>query len=480
MSASQTCCTPFVQASRCEPSAKESCCGTTAAATTSEHSTCGCAEGQPTAQASTGSDPDDPEQLPVAVIGAGPVGLAAAAHLLEHGQQPLLLEAGDEAAAGVGSWGHVPLFSPWRYSIDAAARRLLEPTGWLEPDGERHPTGAELRDEYLLPLARVPALGGRIRTRTRVVAVTRRATDKMKDAGREQAPFELVLETATGVERILARAVIDASGALGEHNPLGSAGVPAAGERELADAIAYGIPNVLADPARYAGGRVLVVGAGHSAMNVLQDLVKLRESHPATEIHWAVRRRTDEQLFGGGGNDGLPARAALGQAVASMAAAGDVVLHHGVRVEALERTEAGIVVLHEEGTIGPVDEIVAATGFRPDLAMLREIRLGLDPSVEAPTALAPLIDPNVHSCGSVPPHGERELAHPEPGFYIAGMKSYGRAPTFLMLTGYEQVRSIAAAIAGDREAADGVELVLPETGVCTVKSPDRDELVAAA
>ena len=67
----------------------------------------------------------------------------------------------------------------------------------------------------------------------------------------------------------------------------------------------------------------------------------------------------------------------------------------------------------------------------------------------------------------MPPHGHRELTHPEPGFYTAGIKSYGRAPTFLLLTGYEQVRSIAAAIAGDTASADDVHLVLPETGVCT-------------
>jgi hypothetical protein len=73
----------------------------------------------------------------------------------------------------------------------------------------------------------------------------------------------------------------------------------------------------------------------------------------------------------------------------------------------------------------------------------------------------------VHSCGSVPPHGEAELRHPEAGFYVVGMKSYGRAPTFLMLTGYEQVRSVVAAIAGDMEAARNVELVLPATGVCS-------------
>ena len=117
--------------------------------------------------------------------------------------------------------------------------------------------------------------------------------------------------------------------------------------------------------------------------------------------------------------------------------------------------------------IGPVDRIIAATGQRPDLSLTRELRLGLDPWLESAKALGPLIDPNVHSCGSVPPHGHRELSHPEPGFYTVGIKSYGRAPTFLLLTGYEQVRSIAAAIAGDMAAADDVRLVLPETGVCS-------------
>ncbi|MGC7272867.1 flavoprotein, partial [Mycobacteroides abscessus subsp. abscessus] len=91
---------------------------------------------------------------------------------------------------------------------------------------------------------------------------------------------------------------------------------------------------------------------------------------------------------------------------------------------------------------------------------LSEVRLDLDPILQAPAKLAPEIDPNLHSCGSVPPHGATELAHPdEPGLYLVGMKSYGRAPTFLALTGYEQVRSVAAELAGDHEAAQRVELV---------------------
>jgi hypothetical protein len=115
-----------------------------------------------------------------------------------------------------------------------------------------------------------------------------------------------------------------------------------------------------------------------------------------------------------------------------------------------------------------VDEIVATTGFRPDVSILREVRLELDPVVESPAVLAPLIDPNVHSCGTVPPHGAQELRQPEKDFYIVGMKSYGRAPTFLMLTGYEQVRSVVCALTGDEEGARDVRLVLPETGVCSV------------
>lgn len=101
--------------------------------------------------------------------------------------------------------------------------------------------------------------------------------------------------------------------------------------------------------------------------------------------------------------------------------------------------------------------------------MLRELRLSLDPWLECAAGIGPLIDPNLHSCGTVRPHGARELAHLEEGFYIAGMKSYGRAPTFLLATGHEQVRSIAAALTGDLEAAGRVELELPETGVCNVR-----------
>lgn len=426
----------------------------------------------------------DRDELPVAVIGAGPVGLAAAAQLLAHGQEPVVFEAGPGVGTSLLGWGHVRVFSPWRYNVDAAARALLERAGWVAPDPDDFPTGEEIVERYLAPLAALPDLRDRIRSNRRVVAVARLGLDKMTTPHREEAPFVVTTRDGGGVEEtVLAQAVIDASGTYTAPNPLGAAGVPVPGERALADRIFYGIPDPLgADRARYAGRRVLVAGSGHSAMNTLLDLIALKREEPATEITWAVRRegRRLAHLYGGGDKDMLPERGKLGDRVRQAVAGEWVNLITGFKTERLRLTDDGIVVAGATEELPPVDQIVAATGFRPDFSFLSEIRLGLDAAVESPVALAPLIDPNVHSCGSVPPHGAEELRHPEPDFYLAGMKSYGRAPTFLMLTGYEQVRSVAAAIAGDWDAAREVRLELPQSGVCSTDFQVRKEGVAVA
>ena len=411
--------------------------------------------------------------LPVAIIGAGPVGLAVAAHLLQRGETPLVLEAGETVGAHVRQWGHVRFFSPWKYSVDATSRALLEAQGWTEPEPDDYPTGDDLVTRYLAPLAATPQLAPHLRLGARVVSVTRRGFDKMKTAGRENAPFMLQVRGADGRDEVIyARAVVDASGSWSSPNPLGASGTPAIGERALAAHIAYGIPDVLgADRARYAGRRILVAGSGHSAFNTIVDLAELTRQQPDTSIVWVIRSAGSAQLFGGGENDALPARGALGQRVREFVETGALRVERSFKALALREEEAGIVLVGErdgaEVTTPPVDELIVATGFRPDLAPLAELRLALDPATEGPAALAPLIDPNLHSCGTVPPHGAVELAHPERDFYIVGMKSYGRAPTFLLLTGYEQARSIAAALAGDWEAARDVQLTLPETGVCS-------------
>ena len=131
-----------------------------------------------------------------------------------------------------------------------------------------------------------------------------------------------------------------------------------------------------------------------------------------------------------------------------------------------DRDGQAVLIAEDGRRLAPAARVFVATGFRPDLSFLSEIRLNLDMRLQAPAKVAVEVDPNLHSCGSVRATGAADLEHPEPGFYIAGAKSYGRAPTFLALTGFEQVRSVAAAIAGDREAAERVDLVLPDTGVC--------------
>ena len=405
----------------------------------------------------------------VAVIGAGPVGLAAAAHLLERGLEPVVIEAGPTVGHAVRRWNHVRMFSPWEYNIDKAADRLLTDAGWNRPQPDHYPTGAELVEQYLEPLATRTPLKDHIRTQSMVTAIGRVGFDKVKTRGRDTAPFEIRYQNGKGPEVLRADAVIDATGTWFSPNPAGANGLPAIGEREAQDRIAYGMPDVLGrDRPRYAGRCVAVLGAGHSAVGTLLDLAKLKEQEPATQIVWLLRGDAPEKSFGGGAADQLSARGALGTAFAGLVASGSLTIESGFRVNRIARDGDRIVVSGAgcPGRHVAVDELVVATGFRPDLDFLREIRLSLDPALECPPTLAPLIDPNEHSCGSVRPHGARELAQPEQGFYFAGMKSYGRAPTFLMMTGYEQVRSIAAELAGDHDAARRVELVLPETGVC--------------
>jgi thioredoxin reductase len=411
------------------------------------------------------------DKLPVAVIGAGPVGLAAAVHLHERSMPFVVFEVGDEIAASVRDWGHVQLFSPWRYDIDPAARRLLEASGWVAPDPDEHPTGTELIDRYLTPLGLLPEIAAHLRTNRLVVGIARAGTDKIRTAGRDDRPFVVATDGPHGPERTLVRAVIDASGTWLSPNRLGADGLAARGEGIAADRIVHGIPDVLGRARRhYAGRRVAVVGSGHSAQNVVRDLAQLAERHPGTEITWVIRRVDAGLLFGGKADDQLPERGRLGADAEHLVDTGQARLVPGFRVASVEAApDGGVTLVGGEGErVGPFDEVVAATGFRPDLSFLRELRVDVDPILESARTLAPLIDPNVHSCGSVPPHGAAELAHPETGLFVVGAKSYGRAPTFLLATGYEQVRSVVAHIAGDRAAAADTRLVLPETGVCSV------------
>lgn len=412
-------------------------------------------------------------QHPVVIIGAGPIGLAAAATAAERGMAYVVLEAGADAAASVAEWAHVRLFSSWSELVAPAGRRLLEASGrWTAPDDGAYPTGGEWRDSYLRPLADVLGTtpGGSVRYDAQVVGVSRAGRDLMVDSGRESDPFAVHVESPTGRERLLASAVVDASGTWTRPNPLGADGYPALGETENAARITYGIPD-LADPViadRFAGKHVAVAGKGASAQGVLVGLARLAQAEPGTRVSWLLRRPSVGDAFGGGDNDQLEQRGKLGQDAKAAASSGVVTNVTRFRTESVSAQPDGRLTLTSVNgrQVADVDEVIVVTGFRPDFGFLSEVRLDLDPALGAARVLADQIHPDHHSCGDVAPHGYLELAQPEPGLYLVGMKSYGRAPSFLAMTGYEQVRSVVAALDGDLEAASRVELVLPETGVC--------------
>jgi N-acetylglutamate synthase-like GNAT family acetyltransferase len=418
------------------------------------------------------------EALPVAILGAGPVGLAAAARLLERDIPFVIFEAGKQVGANLLDYGHVRLFSPWQYNVDRAMAKHLASTGWQVPPATDLPLAREVVERVLLPFAALPEIANALRLDTRVIAVSREGFDKVKSAGRSEAPF--IIRARQGGEPIEVRAsaVIDATGTWGTPNPVGANGLQALGEAEAQVQISYGIPDILGSSrARFEGRRTLVVGAGHSAANALLALGELARQSPGTTLTWSVRSPSLTRVFGGGAADALPARGQLGSSLRALSNSGALTFISGLRITAIERdagqlTVIGLNAQGEPVTVPGIDQIICATGQRPNLSLTSELRVKLDPWLESTEALGPLIDPNLHSCGTVRPHGHSELAHPETGLYTVGVKSYGRAPTFLMATGFEQVRSVVAAIAGDLEAADRVELDLPETGVCGIGTAD--------
>lgn len=221
----------------------------------------------------------------------------------------------------------------------------------------------------------------------------------------------------------------------------------------------------------YKNKSIAVVGGGHSAINTIIELDKLKDEYPGTTINWVLRKKNMKDVYGGQEQDALEARGALGTMIEKLVNEDRVNVYTPFQIQEVRPHEGRLALIGYQDdamqALTGIDEIISNAGSRPDFSFLREIRLRVDPSLESSAEIAELIDPNIHSCGTVRPHGEKELRHDDEGFYIVGSKSYGRAPTFLMATGYEQVRSVVAAIDGDMEAARKVELELPETGVCS-------------
>ena len=406
---------------------------------------------------------------PIFIIGAGPIGLAAAAHLSQQGLPFSILEAGPDIGTHIQKWAHVKMFSNWEYNIDPVAAAQLRQSGWEHPAADAFPTGHDLLEYYLRPLAALPTISANLYLEHQVVSIARQGIDKMTTTDRELSPFEVIVQTPTGRHRFLAAAVLDATGVWGQPNSMYSAGHP---HDSLIERITHTMPNFRQETNRYANQRLSIIGSGHSALTALMDAVALKKDYPATDIHWIIRKTDVAEAFGGEENDQLAERGQLGSTARTLVESHLVTVHSGFKITESFTTDEGILLISTDHRQLTVQEVIVLTGSRPDFSFLREIRLDVDSVTESTRQLAPLIDPNLHSCGTVRPHGEAELRQPEKNFYIIGSKSYGRAPTFLLTTGYEQVRSIVAHLTGDTISAKQIRLKLPETGVCRVSTTE--------
>jgi hypothetical protein len=406
------------------------------------------------------------------VIGAGSVGLAAAACVLIRGPTRVLVDQAPGVGHSIRQWSHVRMFSPWRYSVDRAARALPEPTGRRPPPGNSLPVGGEFVSQYLTPLAEAIARMARVEINRRVVSIGRLDFDKARTDWHEKQPLEPVLSRDDGLDETrLAYVLIDASGTRFQPDRMGAGGFPMRGEKTFNRHIRYGAPDIPgAERERYAGRQTIVMSSEHSSLNALNDLVRLKRELPWTEILWGLGQDGVETKFGADAGDRPPKRGAIGLRTQAAPDAGLLEVRSDIRARRLERSGRRPITLVGASVLEParvnVDEIIVATGPRPDLRMIRELRTNADAALECAKALTPLIDPNIHGGGTVRPHGARELLHPEPDFFIAGMKSYGRASSFLMASGDEQAGSIAAATTVDGDAADRADLELPDAGVC--------------
>lgn len=405
---------------------------------------------------------------PVAVIGAGPVGLVAAAHLSKHNVPFFILESSTQIGHHIRQWKHVTMFSSWQYNVDPVAAELLEKSGWNAPPAEDYPTGQDLIEQYLSPLAELPSISPNIYLQHEVLSIARQGLDKMTSTNREAFPFEIIVRTPNNKKRVLlASAVLDATGVFGKSNSILSSG-HSIKEDFTNSRISYQIPDFEKQIERYKDKKIAIVGSGHSALTALLDVIKLRKNYPETDIHWIIRKEQVIDALGGGKNDQLEQRGKLGVLVKSIVDTKAITVHTSYKISEISSNEDSLTLFSTDDRHLDVEQVVVLTGSRPDFSFLQEIRLGIDPVTESTSSLAPLIDPNLHSCGTVRPHGEAELRQPEQGLYLIGSKSYGRAPTFLLATGYEQVRSVVAHLIGDTENATNVQLRLPETGVCKV------------
>ncbi len=394
----------------------------------------------------------------LAILGAGPIGLEAAAHALELGFDAHVFERG-EVGAHLVAWGHVRMFTPWRMDIGPATARLLAKHGIAVPSGDDCPTGLELAEQVLQPLAALPEFKGRVHAHSQVVQVARhgaRKGDLLGKPERATHPFRMLVRDAGGRESYLhAHSVVDATGTFGTPNAAGTGGIPARGETYLAPQMSYHPDDVRGlRRERHAAKTTIVIGNGASALTTVAALAQLASEVPATRTIWITRRDTPGFAHESA-EDSLPARAALyaeGRRLQS-GTVESVKWVGGCEVEGFEYNSAthryrvnlarGGAQQTEEG-----DQVIVNCGYGPDGALHRELQIHECYASLAPMKLAAaLLDSGASDCTTVPAFGVAQLANPEPHYFIVGAKSHGRGSQFLLQTGYAQVADVLGALA---------------------------------
>ena len=381
----------------------------------------------------------------IAILGAGPIGLEAALAAAQRGDDFTVYESAPTVGGHVRRWGHVRTFTPWAMNVSPRMRSHLP----AAPGDDTLPSGTQLADELLEPIAALPQLAGRIRLQTRVLAVGREGLLKHEAIGdprRASRPFRLLVARPDDSEAIVhADVVIDATGTYGNPNRLGDGGIDAVNERAFEDRIERFLPALTEQARDWAGRTILLTGSGHSAQTAVRQLAAFARDAPGTRIVWAVRKPRPD--WGAVEADPLPERASLNAAAAELAAgASDAVrLRPGCVTEALHARGDRIVVTLRNGAPEEVevDRILALNGGVGDGALYRQLQVHECYATSGPMNLAAaLLGESGSDCLAVSAHGPETLRNPEPGFFILGAKSYGRNSQFLLQIGWQQVDDV--------------------------------------
>ena len=379
----------------------------------------------------------------LAVIGAGPIGLEAALGGADRGFEVTVFER-DGVGASLRRWGRTRLFSPFAMNVSARAQAAL---GAACQPHDALLTGPEMVERVLEPLARTPALQGRVRCGHRVIAVGRARTIRRDLPGhplRAERPFRLLVEDAEGEQVFEADAVLDASGVYGQPAAIGAGGIPAPGERALNGQAIRQLGALEEALPRLVGRDVLLVGHGHSAAHAVTLLASMA---PRPRITWAVRtanRRPCVEVA----DDPLPERQRVTAAANDLAASPP----HFLKVERRAAVESVVSkcgrvgVSLGAGRSGWFDAVVGLTGYRPDVSLLSELAVEVSPATEGAARLSRALA-SVTDCLSVPAVAPSDLESGEPRFHLVGAKSYGRLPTFLLRTGLQQLETVLDGLA---------------------------------